>query len=85
MGNDMINKPSHYKLKGGMEVKDVVESLLDNIEASDFYMSLNEAGWYQQSMQYFMRFYGKNGIEDLKKGVKAMQFVIDSMEAVERD
>ena len=40
----------------------------------------SEAGWYQQSMQYFERFYLKNGIEDLKKGIQTMQFVIDSME-----
>ena len=50
------------------------------MEESNFDITLYEAGWYQQSMQYFERFYLKNGIEDLKKGIQTMQFIIDSME-----
>ena len=74
-------KPSHYQVLPEYRVKDINKALLDKIQESDFEMSLNEAGWYQQSMQYFMRFYAKNGLEDLKKGVETMQIVIDSLES----
>lgn len=77
--SDMVAKPSHYQLLPEYEVKDVMKALLDKIEASDFDMSYYEAGWYQQSMQYFLRFHGKNGLEDLEKGLQTMQFVVDSL------
>lgn len=76
----MIKKPSHYQLLPEYEVKDVIKALLDKVESSEFDMTYYEAGFFQQSMQYFMRFYAKNRLEDLKKGVETMQFVIDSME-----
>eukprot|EP00918_Siedleckia_nematoides_P052531 GHVU01114749.1.p1 GENE.GHVU01114749.1~~GHVU01114749.1.p1 ORF type:complete len:184 (+),score=19.02 GHVU01114749.1:40-591(+) len=76
-----VTKPNHYQLLPEYEVKDVNKALLDKIEESEFDLSLYEAGWYQQSMQYFMRFYAKNGLEDLEKGVQTMQFVIDSIKA----
>lgn len=79
--SDMVKKPNHYQLLPEYEVKDVIKALLDKIEASDFDMTYYEAGFFQQSMQYFMRFYAKNELEDLKKGVETMQFVINSMEA----
>jgi len=79
VSSDMIAKPSHYQLLPEYEVKDVMKALLDKIEASNFDMSYYEAGWYQQSMQYFLRFHGKNGLEDLEKGLQTMQFVVDSL------
>lgn len=77
---DMVKKPNHYQLLPEYEVKDINKALLDKIEESDFEMSLYQAGWYQQAMQYFMRFYAKNGLEDLKKGIQTMQFVVDDLE-----
>jgi hypothetical protein len=71
-------KPKHYELMG-VEVKDILEEVLDKIEVSEFNMSLNEAGWYQQAMQYFLRFYAKNGVEDLEKGIESMKIMIKSM------
>lgn len=79
---DMIVSPKHYQLfpEFNLEIKDINKRILDNMEESGFDITLYEGGWYQQSMQYFERFYLKNGIEDLKKGIQTMQFVIDSME-----
>lgn len=79
---DMVVSPKHYQLfpEFNLEIKDINKRILDNMEESGFDITLYEAGWYQQSMQYFERFYLKNGIEDLKKGIQTMQFVIDSME-----
>jgi len=76
---DVVKKPNHYQLLPEYEVKDINKALLDKIESSGYDISLYEAGWFQQSMQYFLRFYAKNGIEDLEKGIETMQFVVDSM------
>lgn len=79
---DMVSKPNHYQLfpEYSLEVKHINKRLLDKIGQSDFDMSLYEAGWYQQAMQYLMRFHTKNGLEDIKKGIQTLQFVVDSME-----
>lgn len=82
---DTIKSPNHYALIENYEVKDINKALLDRIEESDFDISLYEAGWYQQSMQYFMRFYAKGGLEDLEKGVQTMQFVVDSLKERSND
>lgn len=84
-GEDMVKRPNHYQLLPEYEVKDINKALLDKIQESDFDMSLYEAGWYQQAMQYFLRFYAKGGVEDLEKGVETMQFVIDSLKEREGD
>ena len=78
---DMVNKPKHYQLfpEHNLEVKDINKRILDNMESSGFNITLYEAGWYQQAMQYFERCYLKNGLEDLEKGIVTMQFVVDSM------
>lgn len=75
-----VTKPKHYQIfpEFDIEVKDINERLLDNIQESDFDMSLFEAGWYQQAMQYFLRFYAKNGINDIEKGINSMQIFINS-------
>jgi hypothetical protein len=79
---DMVNLPKHYQLfpEYNLEVKDINKRLLDNIEKSDFEISLYAAGWYQQAMQYFLRFYEKGGLEDLKKGINTMGFVVSDIE-----
>ena len=78
---DMVNKPKHYQLfpEHNLEIKDINKRILDNMEESGFNITLYEAGWYQQAMQYFERCYLKNGLEDLEKGIVTMQFVVDSM------
>jgi len=78
---DVVKSPKHYQLfpEFGLEIKDINKRLLDNMEDNKYDITLFEAGWYQQSMQYFERFYLKNGLEDLKKGIQTMQFVVDSM------
>lgn len=80
--NDMVKSPKHYQLfpEHDLEIKDVNKRILDNIEKSDFDMTLYEASWWTQSSQYMLRFFEKGGVEDLKKCVQTLQFVIDSME-----
>ena len=73
---DVVNKPKHYmlfkydelyKYEEGVEVRDVIEKLVNKIPpASRDYGGLFVAD-YVQLMQYLMRFMDKNGVEDLKK------------------
>jgi hypothetical protein len=79
--SSLVAMPKHYIVfpEYGLEVRDINKRFLDNIQESRYNMSLDEAGWWQQAMQYFMRFYAKNGVEDLEKGVYAMNIVIAAM------
>ena len=66
---DTVHKPKHYMLfeEEGIEVRDVIEKLVNKIpSASHSYGGLFVAD-YVQLMQYLMRFMDKNGVEDLKK------------------
>jgi hypothetical protein len=66
---DVISKPKHYMLfeDQGIEVRDVIEKLVDKFELTSMGHSYMFAADYVQLMQYLMRFMDKNGVEDLKK------------------
>ena len=80
---DMVNKPKHYMLfeEEGIEVRDVIEKLVNKIPpVSRDYGGLFVAD-YVQMMQYLMRFMDKNGVEDLKKAKWYLDKLIDSYES----
>jgi len=66
---DVVSKPKHYMLfeDQGIEVRDVIEKLVDKMPT--MYVTHNSlfVSDYVQLMQYLMRFMDKNGVEDLKK------------------
>jgi hypothetical protein len=66
---DTVNKPKHYMLfeEQGIEVRDVIEKLVEKFELNSMGHSYMFASDYVQMMQYLMRFMDKNGVEDLKK------------------
>ena len=66
---DVVSKPKHYMLfeEEGIEVRDVIEKLVDKFELTSMGHSYMFAADYVQLMQYLMRFMDKNGVEDLKK------------------
>lgn len=72
-------RPAHYRVIGEYQVKDINKAILDSMLEEGFDITLDEAGWWQQAMQYLMRGHKKGGIEDYKKAIQAMQFVVDSM------
>jgi hypothetical protein len=87
---DVVSKPKHYMLfdadyvnstaylKEGIEVRDVIEKLVNKIPpVSRDYGGLFVAD-YVQMMQYLMRFMDKNGVEDLKKARWYLDKLIDS-------
>ena len=78
---DLVGNPNHYNLfpEHNLQVKHIVQRAMDNADYS-FDWSSNEAGWIQQSLQYLLRFYGKNGWEDIKKAREALDIAIKSAE-----
>jgi hypothetical protein len=78
--HDPVSKPKHYMLfeDEGIEVRDVIEKLVEKFEMSSMshpYMCVAD---YVQMMQYLMRFMDKNGVEDLKKARWYLDKLIDA-------
>ncbi|WP_043033238.1 DUF3310 domain-containing protein [Streptococcus suis] len=70
---DNVDKPSHYQGKNGMEAIDVVRNFIGQLTGvSAFY--------WGNSMKYLLRFQSKNGLEDLKKARKNLDWLIEEME-----
>jgi hypothetical protein len=81
--HDPVEKPKHYMLfeEEGIEVRDVIEKLVDKMPTH--YVTRNSlfVPDYVQMMQYLMRFMDKNGIEDLKKARWYLDKMIASYES----
>lgn len=66
---DPVENPAHYQGKYGMESIDIIR----NFAPSD-----GEAGFYWgNAIKYLVRYYRKNGKEDLKKARKNLDWLID--------
>lgn len=79
---DAVKQPSHYMLKPGLEVRDVLELLVDKLQQTLPYPGntpLFESD-YVQMMQYLMRFMDKNGKQDLEKARYYLDKLIESYE-----
>ena len=80
---NVVYNPKHYMLfeEEGIEVRDVIEKLVNKIPpVSRDYGGLFVAD-YVQMMQYLMRFMDKNGVEDLKKARWYLDKLIDAYES----
>ena len=72
-GFDMVNHPSHYKAKNGMEVIDVIEAFTANLEGY-------EATHTGNVIKYICRWKEKNGLEDLRKARWYLNRLIENIE-----
>lgn len=73
MQTDNINKPGHYQGAHGLEAIDVVRNFAGDLTA--------EQGFYWgNAIKYMLRFQKKNGVEDLKKARKNLDWLIENME-----
>ena len=68
---DMVNSPSHYML-GIHEVKDIVSLVADKYHKGSVAHNIASA------LEYQMRAPEKNGLEDIKKARKCLDFAIDN-------
>jgi hypothetical protein len=84
MEHDPVNKPSHYLLMEGVEVRDVCKALSSKLmygeKALDVSTNPLFLSDYVQMMQYLMRFMDKNGVEDLKKARWYLDKMIEAYE-----
>lgn len=78
--DDVVNKPSHYQLINGLEVRDIIAVLVDKMYEQGTPAVPLFTSDYVQMMQYLMRFMDKNGVEDLKK---AQYYLTELIEAYE--
>ncbi len=74
---DMVNSPAHYKLDGlDIESKDILKSVLG---------TKGYVHWAcGNAMKYIFRWEKKNGLEDLKKARKNLDFAIETLESGEK-
>ena len=70
---DIVNKPSHYQGEFGLEAIDVVRNFAGDLTAVQGF-------YWGNAMKYLLRFQKKNGLEDLKKARKNLDWLIDEME-----
>ena len=70
---DKVNNPSHYKGKFGLKAIDVVRNFAGNLTAVQGF-------YWGNAIKYLLRFQGKNGLEDLKKARKNLDWLIEEME-----
>ncbi|PTH60464.1 DUF3310 domain-containing protein [Staphylococcus arlettae] len=68
---DMVNSPSHYML-GKHEVKDIVSLVADKYHKGSVAHNIASA------LEYQMRAPEKNGIEDIKKARKCLDFAVEN-------
>lgn len=79
---DVVNKPSHYQLKGlGCEIKDVRRAILDGVEDKTSAWSID---CWSRSWEYLSRMWAKhdNPLEDAKKARVYLDWLIEELEKV---
>ena len=70
---DNVNKPSHYQGSKGLESIEVIDNFIGNL--------IGKAAWcWGNAIKYLLRFQKKNGIEDLKKARKNLDWLIEELE-----
>lgn len=72
---DNVNNPSHYQGRYGMESIDALRNFMTPEQLKGFYLG--------NALKYQLRFQKKNGLEDLKKARKNLDWLIEEFE-VER-
>ena len=71
--HDPVNKPSHYML-GDIEVKDIIAIVADKYHKGSVAHNVASA------LEFQMRAPEKNGLEDIKKARKCLDFAIENWE-----
>lgn len=70
---DMVNHPSHYQSKDGLEAIDVIETFTEGLQGF-------EATNTGNVIKYMCRWKKKNGVEDLKKARWYLDRLIKKLE-----
>ncbi|MFS9017821.1 DUF3310 domain-containing protein [Streptococcus cristatus] len=74
--HDNVHNPSHYQGKYGMESIDVLRNFMTSEQIKGFYLG--------NALKYQLRYQKKNGLEDLKKARKNLDWLIEELEVEKR-
>ena len=69
---DNVNKPNHYQGRYGMESIDALRNFMTDEQMKGFYLG--------NALKYLLRHQKKNGLEDLKKARKNLDWLIEELE-----
>lgn len=75
---DAVNHPDHYV--GPIECKDAMRSAMDAEKYSILRLHPMAAYWWGCAFKYIWRWPVKNGVEDLRKCCKCLEFLIEEIE-----
>lgn len=70
--HDSVNNPSHYQGRYGMQSIDALRNFMTPEQLEGFYLG--------NALKYQLRFQKKNGLEDLKKARKNLEWLIEELE-----
>ena len=70
--HDNVNNPSHYQGRYGMQSIDALRNFMTPEQLKGFYLG--------NALKYQLRFQKKNGLEDLKKARKNLEWLIEEFE-----
>lgn len=73
---DNVHNPSHYQGKYGMESINVLRNFMTSEQLKGFYLG--------NALKYQLRYQKKNGLEDLKKARKNLDWLIEEVEVEKR-
>lgn len=69
--DNKVSHPNHYRSKSGLECKDVIEAVTED-------MTGYEAVYTANVIKYIWRWKKKNGDEDLRKAKQYIDFILDN-------
>lgn len=75
---DMVNHPPHYKLREGYEVYDLRQDLADKADILNVPRNLY-SDW-DRALEYLLRCWEKNGVDDLKKAQWYLNKLIEKLD-----
>lgn len=76
MTNDPIAHPSHYAGDGTVECMDAMRSMLYQENG----LSKIASYWWCATLKYVWRIPHKNGIQDIDKAIRCLQYMKEEME-----
>ena len=77
--HDSVNKPKHYQLREGYEVYDLRQDLA--AKAANGGATYAQYSDWDRAIEYIIRMWGKNRLEDAKKGRWYLDKLIEKLEA----
>ena len=85
---DVVKKPKHYELfNGSMQVLELIVDRVKALHEATHYttVAVNSNAsiyyYYGNVIKYTMRWFHKDGVQDLKKARQYLDYMIDSIEA----